>query len=171
MPNAGPHGKARLPDSRAKFHLAAPVPADLASPRMWAFLSRNRDAGLLMLRLTLGAFFLWAHGWGKLAGGTETWHAVGGAMKHFGITFWPTFWGFLATMAETVGIVLIMLGVAFRPACLFVAATMTVAGIHEWYSHKSFAEALKAASHAWELGIVFYSLIFIGPGKYGVQKD
>jgi hypothetical protein len=79
---------------------------------MWAFLSRNRDAGLLMLRLTLGAFFLWAHGWSKLAGGTDTWQALGGAMKHLGITFWPTFWGFLATMAETVGIALIMIGLA-----------------------------------------------------------
>ena len=26
-------------------------------------------------------------------------------MKHFGISFWPTFWGFMATMAETVGVV------------------------------------------------------------------
>ena len=60
-----------------------------------------------MLRITLGAFFLWAHGWEKLAGGTETWHAIGGAMKHLGISFWLTFWGFLATIAETAGIVLI----------------------------------------------------------------
>jgi len=138
---------------------------------MWAFLSRNRDAGLLMLRLTLGAFFLWAHGWSKLAGGTETWQGLGGAMKHLGITFWPTFWGFLATMAETVGIVLIMIGLAFRPACLFVAMTMAVAGLHAWHPHKNLSEALQNASHAWELGIVFFSLMFIGPGKYSVDKN
>jgi putative oxidoreductase len=31
--------------------------------------------------------------------------------------------------------------------------------------------ALKAASHAWELGLVFFSMIFIGPGKYSVDKN
>jgi putative oxidoreductase len=138
---------------------------------MWAFLSKNRDAGLLMLRLTLGAFFIWAHGWAKLAGGTETWQALGGAMKHFGITFWPTFWGFMATMAETVGIALIMIGLAFRPACIFVAITMAVAGLHTWHQHKNLSDALREASHAWELGILFFSLIFIGPGKYSVDKN
>ena len=137
---------------------------------MWAILSRNRDAGLLMLRITLGVFFLWAHGWAKLAGGTRLWHDLGGAMSHVGITFWPTFWGFMATMAETVGIVLVIIGLAFRPACLVVAATMAVAGIRMWYSHKGLADSLAAASQAWELGIVFFSLLFIGPGKYSVDR-
>ena len=138
---------------------------------MWAILSRNRDAGLLMLRLTLGAIFLWAHGWDKLSGGTKVWHALGAAMGNIGITFWPTFWGFLATMAETVGIVLIMIGLAFRPACLFVALTMAVAGIHVWHGEKNAASAIQQASHAWELGLVFFSLMFIGPGKYSVDKN
>ncbi len=137
---------------------------------MWAFLSKNRDAGLLMLRLSLGALFIWAHGWSKLAGGTDTWHGIGGAMKHFGITFWPTFWGFLATMAETAGIVLFMIGLAFRPACVVIAFTMAVAGIHAWNT-ASRGMSLQNASHAWELGLVFLSCIFIGPGKYSVDKN
>jgi putative oxidoreductase len=29
----------------------------------------------------------------------------------------------------------------------------------------------KDAAHAIELGILFFSLIFIGPGKYSVDKD
>jgi len=151
---------ARRPESRAA-----------RNKRMWAILSKNRDAGLLLLRVTLGAFFLWAHGWEKLAGGTETWHAIGGAMKHFGITFWLTFWGFMATMAETVGIVLIMIGLAFRPACLFVAITVAVVGIHAWHGEKGHTAALHSASHWWELGILFFSLMFIGPGKYSVDRD
>ena len=139
---------------------------------MWAILSRNRDAGLLMLRLTLGALFLWAHGWHKLAGGTDLWHEIGGAMKLFGITFWPTFWGFLATMAETAGVVLFMIGLAFRPACLVIAITMAIAGIFSWHHpiSKDFGP-LGSASHAWELGILFFSMMFIGPGKYSVDKN
>ena len=131
---------------------------------MWAFLSKNRDAGILMLRISVGAFFLWAHGWAKLAGGIETWHELGGAMKHFGISFWLTFWGFMATMAETVGIALMMIGAAFRPACLFVAMTLAVIGIHAWHQHRNYSEP-------WELGLVFFSLIFIGPGKYSVDRN
>ena len=137
---------------------------------MWAFLSRNRDAGLLMLRLSLGAIFIWAHGWYKLAGGTSTWHDVGTAMKHFGINFWPTFWGFMATMAETVGIALFMIGLAFRPACLLIAFTMAVAGIHASHIAPK-GTALQSASHAWELGLVFFSMMFIGPGKYSADKN
>ncbi len=138
---------------------------------MMAFLSRNRDAGLLFLRIALGTFFLWAHGWSKLAGGTETWHSLGGAMKHMGITFWPTFWGFLATMSETAGIVLLIIGFAFRPACICLAITMAIAGAHTWHQFKSFSDALREASHAWELGILFLSLIFIGPGKYSIDRE
>ena len=147
---------------------------------MWAFLSRNRDAGLLFLRLTLGALFLWAHGWVKLTGGIEGWRGIGGAMKSLGITFWPVFWGFLATMAETAGIVLFMVGFAFRPACLLITFTMAVAGVYMWHhplaevtAHHQFTELppLVSASHAWELALVFLAMIFIGPGKYSVDKN
>ena len=138
---------------------------------MWAFLSRNRDAGLLMLRLTLGALFLWAHGWAKLTGGIEGWRGIGGAMKSLGISFWPVFWGFIATMAETAGILLFMIGFAFRPACLLIAMTMAVAGIFAWHHHDKDITSLQGASHAWELGLVFLSMIFIGPGKYSVDKN
>jgi len=124
-----------------------------------------------MLRLTLGALFIWAHGWQKLAGGTEVWHKIGAAMGQLGITFGHTFWGFMATMSETVGIALVMIGLAFRPACLLVAFTMAVAGLSEWHQHKHLDEAIRNASHAWELGLVFFSLIFIGPGKYSVDKN
>src|SRR5665811_985151 len=68
-------------DSAAHIHLAARGRGALANRGMWAFLSRNRDAGLLMLRLTLGALFLWAHGWAKLTGGIEGWRGIGSAMS------------------------------------------------------------------------------------------
>ena len=162
----------RLPAFPAAYiHLAAARIATVRIPVMWAILSRNRDAGLLILRLTLGALFIWAHGWDKLAGGTGLWHDLGGAMKHFGISFWPTFWGFLATMAETAGIVLFMIGLAFRPACLVIAITMTVAGIHASHIAPKGMTGLQNASHAWELGLVFFSMMFIGPGKYSADKN
>ncbi len=138
---------------------------------MWAFLSRNRDAGLLMLRITLGMIFICAHGWMKLTGGIDGWREIGSAMKSLGINFWPVFWGFMATMAETAGVVLFIIGFAFRPACLLVAITMAVAGIYAWHHPMKGMTALQNASHAWELGLVFFSFIFIGPGKYSVDKN
>src|SRR4051812_13366147 len=96
---------------------------------MWAFLSRNRDAGLLVLRIGLGGFFLWAYGWQKLAGGVETWRKVGGAMGNLGIHFWPVMWGFFAMLAEALGSFLVVIGLAFRPACLALTFTMIVASI------------------------------------------
>ena len=68
---------------------------------MWKNLSNYRDAALLFLRITLGAEYIYVHGWPKLAGGLPKWKAVGAAMKHVGITFWPAFWGFMAAFSET----------------------------------------------------------------------
>lgn len=135
---------------------------------MWAFLSRNRDAGLLVLRLALGGFFMWAHGWPKLAGGVERWKSVGEAMGNVGIHFWPVVWGFLATLAESLGAFLVAIGLFFRPACLALAFTMTIAAVTKASGKGG---DLRDAAHAIEVGVVFFSLIFIGPGKYSVDKD
>jgi putative oxidoreductase len=172
--NCGRSGKDRRRDSPprdAHIHLAAASGGTVGIAAMWAFLSKNRDAGLLMLRLMLGALFIWAHGWSLLAGGTKEWHKLGGAMEHLGITFGLTFWGFVAMFAETAGVALFIIGLAFRPACLLIAATMAVAGLHDWHGHKTVIESLKSASHAWELGLVFFSMMFVGPGKYSVDKN
>ena len=134
---------------------------------MWSFLSRNRDAGLLVLRLGLAVVFIWAHGWPKLAGGSEKWTKLGGAMQHVGIHFWPVVWGFLAALAETLGAFLVGIGLFFRPACLMLAITMTIAAISE----SSGKGTWRDAAHAIEVGIVFLSLMFIGPGKYSVDRD
>lgn len=132
---------------------------------MWKNLSNFSDVALLFLRLTLGSFFIWLHGWPKLAGGLAKWKMIGAAMKHLGITFWPGFWGFMAAFSETIGVGLIMLGFLFRPSCLMLAFTMTVAAVTE-YSGKGWGNA----SHPLDLAILFLALIFIGPGKYSVDR-
>ena len=135
---------------------------------MWAFLSRNRDAGILVLRLGLGGFIIWAYGWPKLAGGGAKWKEVGGAMKNLGIHFWPVVWGFLATLAETLGALLVVIGLFFRPACMVLTFNMIVAAI---FVASMKGNGIRDAGHAIELAVVFFSLIFIGAGKYSVDKD
>ncbi len=132
---------------------------------MWKNLSNFNDVALLFLRLFLGGFFIWIHGWPKLAGGLVKWKVLGGAMKHLGITFWPGFWGFMAAFSETIGMGLVIFGLIFRPSCLMISITLAVATVMQYRLH-----GWGEASHPLELALVFIALIFIGPGKYSVDR-
>jgi putative oxidoreductase len=138
---------------------------------MWAFLSRNRDAGQLILRLLLGAVIFWLHGWRDLAGGVGHWRDLGVEWRSVGIRFWPEFWGFLTVLAGSVGIALFMIGAAFRPACLFITIVLIVATVHDASGAKTLVGGLRDGAKPLELAIVFFSLMFIGPGKYSVDKN
>lgn len=129
------------------------------------FLGKYRDFGLLVLRVGLGALFLW-HGAPKLLGGPEKWEKLGAAMSHVGVHAVPVFWGFMAGFSEFFGGLGLILGFFFRPACILLTTTMAVAAS----MHLGKGEGLQAASHAIEDGIVFLSLLFIGPGKYSIDK-
>ena len=128
-------------------------------------LSKYRNTGLLIIRVGLGIMFIF-HGYPKILGGPEDWTAIGGSMKHVGITFLPVAWGFLAAATETFGGFLLLIGLVFRPATLLLTFTMIIASI----MHLKSGDGLMVASHAIEAAIVFIGLTFIGPGKYSVDK-
>ncbi len=128
-------------------------------------LANYKDTGILLMRLGLG-FMMITHGLPKLIAGPETWTNIGSSMGLWGIHFAPVFWGFMAATAEGIGGVLVILGLFFRPACLLIMITMAVAATH----HFSAGEGLKGAGHALEIGFAFLGLLFIGPGKYSVDK-
>ena len=128
-------------------------------------LAKQKSLGLLIIRIGLGIMFI-IHGYPKLMGGPEMWEKLGGAMGLMGITFAPAFWGFMAAAAEGIGGLFLLLGIAFRPVCAFLAFTMLVAAM----KHLSVPEeGLRQASHAIEVGVVFLGLIFVGPGKFSVM--
>ncbi len=129
------------------------------------FLTRYRDAGLLCLRLGIGVMFI-LHGWPKLMAGPETWTRLGGAMANYGITWAPSFWGFMAALAEAGGGVCLILGWMMRPACVLLLVTMIVAATH----HLAKGDGIGGASHAIEAGILFASLLLIGPGRYSLDR-
>lgn len=132
---------------------------------MLDFMGRYKDFGLLILRTGLGVMFLW-HGAPKLIGGPEKWGKIGMAMTNTGIHAIPVFWGFMASFSEFFGGICLILGVAFRPACALLTITMAVAAS----MHFGKGDGLNGASHAIEDGIVFLSLLFVGPGKYSIDK-
>jgi putative oxidoreductase len=133
----------------------------------WSFLGAYRDFGLLFLRLGLGVMMV-MHGWPKLAGGQAAWERVGAAMQHLGIGFWPAVWGFLAAMAETLGGALLVIGFLTRPAALMLTVTMIVATV---MSYRTSGGVFLDWAHPAELGVVFLSLVFIGAGRYSVDRS
>ena len=130
-------------------------------------LTRFRDTGLLMLRIALGLFFIYVHGWPKLAGGFAKWKELGHAMQVLHIHFTPVFWGFMAAFSESIGAAFFALGLFFRPSCILLVMTMSIASFLEIKSK----HGINAASHPIELCILFFCLIFIGPGKYSIDKN
>ena len=130
-----------------------------------ASLGKYRNTGLFIMRAGLGIMMMY-HGYPKLLGGPDQWAAVGDSTKYLGINFTPAIWGLLAAVTETFGGFLILIGLAFRPACIFLMVTMAVAAT----MHLRNGDGLMVASHALELGTVFLGLVLIGPGKYSVDK-
>ncbi|RZA00537.1 MAG: DoxX family protein [Sphingobacteriaceae bacterium] len=128
-------------------------------------LSNYKNLGLLTIRIGLGVMFI-MHGYPKLMGGPGGWKHLGGAMHIIGIHFLPVVWGLLSALAETLGGLLVLLGLAFRPACLFLVFNLAMATV----SHFSKGDDILTASHAIELAFVFAGLLFVGPGKYSVDK-
>lgn len=84
------------------------------------------DWGLLILRLGIGIIFL-AHGWPKLPGGPMGGPAgFGGFLKQMGVPL-PTFFAWVVALLETVGAVLLILGLGTRLLAVLFAVDMLVA--------------------------------------------
>jgi putative oxidoreductase len=132
---------------------------------LFSNLGKYKDFGLLLMRAGIGVLFM-IYGYPKLLGGPTMWTQIGGAMKNIGVDFYPVFWGLMAAITETFGGFLLVLGLAFRPVNLLLAFTMLIAGLY----HYKAGDGFQGASHAIEAGIVFLALVFIGPGKYSVDK-
>ena len=107
------------------------------------------------------------HGWPKLAGGIQQWEKLGKAMNVIGISFFPGFWGFSSAMVETIGGVLIVLGFCFRPVAILMTLNFMVATIFVYKTTGQFIQWARPA----EMMILFFSLIFIGVGKYSIDRS
>lgn len=135
---------------------------------MFKMLARHSDVGPLLLRIGLGLMFVFVHGWPKLSGGSERWTAIGGSMGHLGIHFAPTFLGFMAAAFEFVGGVLLVLGLYVRQACVLILCVLVVATV----SVLSRGGGLRGGNvQPIEVGTAIIALLFLGAGKYGIDKN
>lgn len=132
---------------------------------LFSNLGNYKNVGLLIIRVGLGIMFIY-HGYPKLMGGPKEWTELGGSMKYVGIHFLPLVWGLLAAATELLGGFLLIIGLAFRPVCILLFINLIIAAL----MHLRTGGGLGEAAHAIEDAIVFAGLIFIGPGKYSVDK-
>lgn len=133
--------------------------------RMGAF----TDAGLLVLRLGIGAAFV-MQGWPKISGGLPEWKRLGAAMAPVGITFAPAFWGFIAAFGEFVGGIALALGVLTRPFCVLMGAVMFVGAAAHLRGAGAFAARFERAREPAEMLVVFLALFLAGPGRYAFAR-
>jgi len=137
-------------------------------------LGNYTNFGLFIMRVGLGLMMI-MHGYPKLAGGPVMWAGLGNSMTEMGVHFAPSFWGFMSAATEAVGGLFLVLGLWTRPVCLFLLIDMIVASFHHFHvgalQHSSTQDTLNQASHAIELAFVFFGLIFLGPGRFSIDKD
>jgi putative oxidoreductase len=130
------------------------------------FLSKYRETGLLLIRASIGLIFiiliapvLWS--------GQGSWEHFGSAMHHLDFHAHYKFWGFLGATLGCAGGVLMILGLFFRIGVLFALAVTLVHLVAVWNEHGDFHSRMPAL----EMSILLLSLLFIGAGKYSVDKS
>jgi putative oxidoreductase len=129
------------------------------------FLSKYRETGLVLIRASIGLIFiiliapiLWD--------GQRSWEHFGAAMRHLDFHAHYKFWGFIGAVAACAGGVLMIIGLFFRVGVLLALAVTLVHLVALWDHRGDFYMRLPAL----EMAIVLLSLLFIGPGKYSVDK-
>ena len=119
----------------------------------------DANVGLLILRVFLGAALL-THGWGKMFGG------LGGfidSVAQMGFPA-PTVMGFLAAFAESIGAILLAVGLLTRPAAFLIAATMAGAAL-KVHAGQGFA----AQEMAWLYFVPALFFLLKGAGKWSLD--
>lgn len=129
-----------------------------------AFLAKYREAGLLIMRVSLGVLFIILTGPVLLS--SSRWANFGSAIKNIGFSSNYQVWGFIGALAGCLGGVLMIFGLFFRPGVLLVLA-ITV--IHTLGAIDR-TGTLRAALGAIELCLILTGLLLVGPGKYSVDK-
>jgi putative oxidoreductase len=130
---------------------------------MWSNLKNYSDSVLLFVRVALASIIIWVNGWPKLSGGTAAWKTF--AVREMGLTLWPEVWGFVAAMGQTVGCLLLIIGLFSRPSALLLLIISSVVAFVDYQ-----AKGIGAATHALELALFFLLLVFVGPGRFSVDK-
>ena len=126
------------------------------------FLAKYREFGLLLLRVSLGVVFIIVVA-PVLLGGNGAWSRFGSGIRVLGLHSHFGAWGFVGALLVCIGAILMIFGLFFRLGVLFCLA---VAILHAFGASRNLHTALLPT----EVCAVLLSVLFIGPGKYSVDK-
>jgi putative oxidoreductase len=128
------------------------------------WLAKYRETGLLLMRVALGVLFIILTGPVLLS--MSKWASFGSAVRNIGLSSNFQVWGFVGALMGCVGGALMIFGLFFRPGVLLVLA---ITLIHTLGAVDR-TGTLRAALGAIELCLILTGLLFVGPGKYSVDK-
>jgi putative oxidoreductase len=129
-----------------------------------AFLAKYREAGLLLIRVSLGLVFI-LYAAPVLIDGPKAWAHFGAGAGHFGLRSHFQLWGFLGALLGCLGGVLMIFGLFFRIGVLLVLL-LALGHAIAVYHGTGFRVALPSI----EMCFVLAGLLFVGPGQYSVDK-
>src|SRR5256885_5898096 len=130
------------------------------------FLGKYRETGLLLIRASIGLIFIILIA-PVLWNGQGSWERFGSAMRHLDFHSHFAFWGLVGALLGCIGGVLMVLGLFFRVGVLFALIVTLVHLVAVWGGRGDFYVRLPAL----EMTILLLSLLFVGPGKYSVDKN
>ena len=124
------------------------------------------ETSYFLLRFCTGTVMFYYHGWSKLLSDTSRWERLGGTLTQWiGLEALAVPLGFMAAFSESIGALLIAIGLLTRPAAFLLGITMLVA------SSKKLSDAGIDGS---ELPLLFLMLSVVilmkGPGKYSLDQ-
>lgn len=129
--------------------------------RSLLFSLRCRDFGIFLLRVVLGLAFIY-HGYGKIFS-PEKWAWLGSQMPLIEYySFMKPSFGFLASISEFFGGILLILGLGTRIASILISFTMFVAFNFHLSKNEAFELPLMYA-------LVLLSLCFINSDKFSLD--
>lgn len=128
------------------------------------FLAKYREAGLLLVRISIGLLFI-LYTAPALIGGPKAWAHFGAGAGHFGLHSHLQLWGFFGSLLGCLGGALMIFGLFFRIGVLLVLV-LAIGYAFAVYEGTGFRVALPSI----EMCFVLAGLVFIGPGKYSVDK-
>ena len=119
----------------------------------------------MVLRFSAGVMMCYYHGWSKLIADSSRWERLGNNLTQWiGFDMLTVPLGFMAAFSESIGAILIAVGLLTRPATILLMITMIVA------STKKISEVGINGS---ELPLIYLMLSFVillkGPGKYSLD--
>ena len=129
-----------------------------------AFLAKYRETGVLLIRVSVGLLFI-LYAAPVLMGGPKAWAQFGAGAGHFGLHSHLQIWGFLGSLLGCLGGVLMIFGLFFRIGVLLVLV-LAIGYAIAVDKGTGFRVALPSI----EMCFVLAGLLFIGPGKYSVDK-